>query len=125
MIVLTSRSGSGGSCCGEGAGVSQELLDGLRLLEGDLGLGGHCQQVLHAVHDAVGHGSHGGVPGRGGVREMVKIQLTEDVFTEAFLLDGHRDGGHVPDTGGELLEKVGVRDVQDLGVEHAAAVVHL
>ena len=41
------------------------------------------------------------------------------------LLDGQRDGGHVPDTGGELLEEVGVRDVQDLGVEDAAAVVHL
>ena len=41
------------------------------------------------------------------------------------LLDSQRDGGHVPDTGGELLEEVGVRDVQDLGVEDAAAVVHL
>ena len=65
-----SRSGGGGSCHGEGAGVSQELLDGLGLLEGDLGLGGNGEQVLHAVHDAVGHGRDGGVPGRGEVRDV-------------------------------------------------------
>ena len=114
-----SRCGGGGSCHGEGAGVSQELLDGLGLLEGDLGLCGNCQQILHAVHDAVGHGRHGGVPGRGGVRDAGEIRITNS------LLDGQRDGSHVPDTGGELLEEVGVRDVQDLGVEDAAAVVHL
>merc|ERR1719234_1111081 len=54
----SSRSSSGGgswSSCGEGAGIGQESLDGLSLLEGDLGGCGDGQQVLHAVDNAVGH----------------------------------------------------------------------
>merc|ERR1719245_1552651 len=89
----------GGS--GELAGVRQELLQSLRLLEGDLGDGGHGEQVLHAIDDAVRDRGDGGV------------------------VDGQTDGSNIGDSGHELLLDVIISDVQDLGVEDGAVVVHL
>merc|ERR1740116_475484 len=98
-----SRSSSSGSwsSCGKGAGVGQESLDGLSLLEGDLGGRGNGQQVLHAVDDAVRHRCHVGI------------------------VDGQGQSSNVSHTRGELGKQVSVGDVQDFRVKHTAAVVHL
>merc|ERR1719166_765143 len=86
---------------GKSARICQIRLDRLGLLEGDLGDGRNGQQVLHAVDDGMWHGGHGGVA------------------------DLQADGGHV----GHALHEGGldvvVADVQDLGVEHGAVVIHL
>merc|ERR1719215_2334162 len=60
LFLLNLSGGGGGSgssggrgCSRELAGISQELLEHLSLLEGDLGDGSDGQEVLHAVGDAV------------------------------------------------------------------------
>merc|ERR1719326_2818819 len=93
-------SSRGGSSC-ELAGVGQELLQGLRLLEGDVRDGGHGEEVLHAVDDAVGDRGDGRV------------------------VDGETHGGNIGHSGHELGLDVIIRDVQDLGVEDGAVFVDL
>merc|ERR1719251_305405 len=92
----SSSGGSGGRGSCELAGVSQELLEHLSLLEGDLGDGGDGQEVLHAVGNAVRSRSHSGVS------------------------NGETHGSDIGDSGHEL-----VLDVQDGGVKHGSLVVHL
>merc|ERR550534_2831897 len=99
----SSRGSSSGSwsSCGKGTGVSQESLDGLSLLEGDLSGRSNGQQVLHAVNDAVRHRCHVGI------------------------VYGQGHSSNVSHPRGELGKQVGIGDVQDLRVKHTAAVVHL
>merc|ERR1719205_312148 len=97
----SSSSGGGGRGSSELAGVSQELLEHLSLLEGDLGDGGDGQEILHAVGNAVRSRSHGGVS------------------------NGETHSGNIGDSGHELVLDVLVSDVQNGGVEHGSLVVHL
>merc|ERR550534_1232405 len=99
----SSRGSSSGSwsSCGKGTGVSQESLDGLSLLEGDLSGRSNGQQVLHAVNDAVRHRCHVGV------------------------VDGQGQSSNISHSRGKLGKQVGVGDVRDFRVKHTAAVVHL
>merc|ERR1719230_689899 len=97
----SSSGGSGGRGGSELAGISQELLEHLSLLEGDLGDGGDGQEVLHAVGNAVRSRSHGWVS------------------------NGETHGGDIGDSGHELVLDVLISDVQDGGVEHGSLVVHL
>merc|ERR1719504_149782 len=97
----SSSSGGSWSSCSEGAGIGQEGLDGLGLLEGDLSGRGDGEQVLHAVDNAVRHRGHVGV------------------------VDGQGHGSNISHSRGKLGEQVSVSDVKDFGVEDAAAVVHL
>merc|ERR1719468_1089703 len=110
LFFLLNLGGSGGrssSCSGGGcgsselAGVSQELLEHLSLLEGDLGDGGDGQEVLHAVSNAVRSRSHCGIS------------------------NGETHSGNIGDSGHELVLDVLVSDVQDGGVKHGSLVVHL
>jgi len=99
-----SRSGlsSGGrGSSSELAWVSEELLEHLSLLEGDLGDGGDGQEVLHAVGNAVRSRGHGGVT------------------------DGKRHSSNIGNSGHELVLDVVIGDVQDGGVEHGSLVVDL
>merc|ERR1719215_2113584 len=84
LLDLGGSGGGSGSCSGRGsscelAGISQELLEHLSLLEGDLGDGSDGQEVLHAVGDAVRSRGHGGVT------------------------DGETHGGDIGDSGHELV----------------------
>merc|ERR1712117_602804 len=97
----SSSSSSGGRGSSELARVSQELLEHLRLLEGDLGDGGDGQKVLHTVGNAVRSRSHGGVT------------------------DGKRHSGNIGNSGHELILDVIIGDVQDGGVEHRSLVIDL
>merc|ERR1719209_1646224 len=109
LLLLRSLFRLGGSSCrsrgggnsGKLAGVSQELLQRLRLLEGDVGGCGNGKEVLHAVDDGVRHGGDGRVA------------------------DGERNSGNVGHTGHEPGPEVVVGNVQDLGVKDATAVVDL
>jgi len=97
----SSSSSGGGGGSSELAGVSQELLEHLSLLEGDLGDGGDGQEVLHAVGNAVRSRGHGGVT------------------------DGKRHSSNIGNSGHELVLDVVIGDVQDGGVEHGSLVVDL
>ena len=97
LLFLFNLGGSGG----ELAGVGQELLELLGLLEGDLRDGGHGQEVLHTVGNAVRSAGHGWVSNL------------------------ETDGGNVPDSAHEHVLDVVVGDVEDLWAEHGAGVVHL
>ena len=94
-------SGSNRGSGGELAGVGQELLELLGLLEGDLRDGGHGQEVLHAVGDAVRSAGHGWVSNL------------------------ETDGGNVPDSAHEHVLDVVIGDVKDLGAEDGARVIDL
>merc|ERR1719410_1901643 len=93
-------SGDRGSS-GELAGVSEELLKHLSLLEGDLGDGGDGQEVLHAVGNAVRSRGHSGVT------------------------DGKRHSSNIGNSGHELVLDVVIGDVQDGGVKHGSLVIDL
>merc|ERR1719251_423692 len=97
----SSSGGGGGRGSSELAGVSQELLKHLSLLEGDLGDGSDGQEVLHTVGNAVRSRSYCGVS------------------------NGETHSGHIGDSGHELVLDILVGDVQDGGVEHGSLVVHL
>merc|ERR1712113_498037 len=75
---FSSRSSSSGKC----AGISQERLHRLCLLEGDFCGSSNSQQILHTVDNAVRHRSHSGI------------------------LDGQGEGSYVSNTLGELGEKI-------------------
>merc|ERR1712235_110398 len=92
---------SNGGSGGELAWVGQELLELLGLLEGDLRDGGHGQEVLHTVGDAVRSAGYGWVSNL------------------------ETDGGNVPNSAHEHVLDVVVGDVKDLGAEHGAGVVDL
>merc|ERR1719219_3161310 len=91
----SSSSWSSSNCCGgKLLRIRQKLLHHLSLLEGDVGGGGHGQEVLHAVDDGVRNGGDGGVA------------------------DGQRDGSDVGHSLDKLLTKVVIRDVENGGVKH-------
>merc|ERR1712056_3445 len=92
----SSSSGGGGRGSSELAGVSQELLEHLRLLEGDLGDGGDSQEVLHTIGNAVRSRSHGWVS------------------------NGETHSGNIGDSGHELVLDILISDVQDGGVKHGS-----
>merc|ERR1719251_157078 len=97
----SSSSGGGGRGSSELAGVSQELLEHLSLLEGDLGDGGDGQEVLHTVGNAVRSRSH------------------------CRISNGETHGSDIGNSGHELVLNVLVSDVQDGRIEHGSLVVHL
>merc|ERR1719210_1225161 len=104
--LLGGSSGCSISSCrssgnGELAGVSQELLQLLSLLEGDLGDGSHGQEVLHTVGNGVRSAGHGWV---------------SNLQTHSSNI-GNSCHEHVLD--------VVISDVQDGGVEDGALVIHL
>merc|ERR1719216_13465 len=97
----SSLSSSGGGSSSELAGVSQELLQSLSLLEGDVRHSGHGEKILHAVDDAVGN--------RG----------------NCWVVDGEANSSNIGNTGHEPVLYVIVSDVQDLGVEDRSVVIDL
>ena len=100
LLLLLGRCGGRGRSS-ELARILEELLEGLGLLELDVGGGGDGQQVLESVGDGVRRRRHGRVA------------------------DLQRDGGNVGHAAHELGAQVLGLDVQNVRAEDAAAVVHL
>merc|ERR1719383_880073 len=94
---LSSSRCSGGKC----ARISEESLDHLSLLEGDVGDGGNGEKVLHTVDN--------------GVRDRGGCGVSN--------LKG--DGGHISDSIHEDCLQVIVSNVQDGRIEHGSRIVHL
>merc|ERR1712111_131951 len=89
------------SCSSKLAGVGEELLEHLSLLEGDLGDGSDGQEVLHTIGDAVRSRGNGWV---------ANLQTY---------------GSNIGDSGHELVLDVIISDVQDLGAEHGSLIIDL
>lgn len=102
---LLSTTGSGGHWGSNGsselAGVLDELLDGLSLLEFHIGGGGQSQQIAESIGHAVRHGS------------------------DRRVTDRQTDGGQIGNSGLELGAQILGLDVENFGREDGARVVDL
>merc|ERR1719242_930707 len=95
----SSLSGGGRSSSGELTRISQELLQHLRLLEGDISDGGDGQEVLHAVGNAVWSGR------------------------DCWISNLQTDSGNIGNSSHKFVLDVIIGDVKDLWAEHGALVV--